>query len=231
MCFSFTASVTAGATLTAAGALTVRLARRRAELPLASVPLLFGVQQLLEALVWWSLDHDDPRLDVVSTHAYMLFSHVLWPVFVPFAMRCVEVVRWRRRAQAALLAVGVVVSLDGLAIVLGGAPSAHVQGSSLQYERPSVAVIALYVVATCGAALLSGRRPLRLIGAGALGLALVTWWLYTAVFVSVWCFFCAVLTVAIFGYFWSLPRGRPTSHPEPRSVRAQLRAAPSSPEG
>lgn len=210
MCFSFEASVAAGTTLSAAGALTLTMARGRAELPLASIPLLFGVQQLVEALVWWSLDHHDPWLGAASTCAYMLFSHVLWPVFVPLAMLCVEVVRWRRRAQAALLALGAVVALHGLATVLGGVDTAHVEGSSIQYERPTPSIVALYVLATCVAAVLSSRRPLRLIGAGALGLALVTWWLYTEVFVSVWCFFCAVLTLAIFVYFWSSTRGRST---------------------
>lgn len=224
MCFSFAASVAAGATLSAAGALTLTLARRRAERPLASIPLLFGVQQLVEAVVWWSLDHDAPRLDVVSTSVYLLFSHVLWPVFVPLAMRCVEVVRWRRRAQAVLLALGAGVALDGLGIVLRGAGAAHVEGSSLQYARPSLVVIALYVVATCGAALVSSRRLLRVVGAGALGLALVSWWLYTVVFVSVWCFCCAVLTLAIVASFWSAARGGST--PTPGLGRSEVRPSP-----
>jgi uncharacterized protein DUF6629 len=206
MCFSLAASVAAGTVLCAAGAATLGLARRRAELPLASVPLLFGVQQLVEGVVWWSVDHDDGRLDAQATSAYMLFSHVLWPMFVPFAMLCLEGVGWRRKALGAALAVGALVTLDGLWIVLRDHPSAQVAGSSLQYARPSLLMVALYLLATCVGTMLSSHRFLQGIGAAALALALLTLWLYAVVFVSVWCFFSAVLTVLILGYFWWLRR-------------------------
>lgn len=206
MCFSLPASVAAGSVLVLAGAATLRLVRRDAERPLASVPLLFGVQQLVEGALWWSIGRGDGRLVAGATTAYMLFSHVLWPVFVPFAMLSLEVVRWRRRALGAALVVGALVALDGLRIVLGDHPAAHVAGSSLQYVRPGPVVVALYLVATCAGTMMSSHRFLRVIGAAALGLALLTLWLYAAVFVSVWCFFCAVLTVLIFAYFRSLRR-------------------------
>lgn len=208
MCFSLLASVTAGAALCAAGALTLALARERGERPLASIPLLFGVQQLVEGLVWWSLDHHDATVNVASTSAYMLFSHVLWPVYVPFAVLCMESSAWRRKAITACLAVGALVSLDGILTVLRGPSTSHVVGSSIRYETPGLLVIGLYLLATCVAVMVSSHRPLQLIGAAALALALVTLGLYSAVFVSVWCFFSAVLTVMIFVYFWARARSR-----------------------
>ena len=48
MCFSATASFTAGVALLIVGTVTTRRASRRTELPFALIPLLFGVQQLLE---------------------------------------------------------------------------------------------------------------------------------------------------------------------------------------
>ena len=48
MCFSATASFTAGGALTTVGALTVHKSQGKIELPLALVPLLFGTQQLTE---------------------------------------------------------------------------------------------------------------------------------------------------------------------------------------
>ena len=50
MCFSATASFTAGTGLIAFGAFTARRARRPAELPFALIPVLFGVQQLIGRL-------------------------------------------------------------------------------------------------------------------------------------------------------------------------------------
>ena len=32
------------------------------------------------------------------TYLYSAFSHVLWPIYVPFAMGILEAVRWRKRA-------------------------------------------------------------------------------------------------------------------------------------
>jgi len=200
------ASVAAGTTLSLAGVGTVKLARRRAELPLALLPLLFGAQQLIEGAVWWSLNHPDAGLNAAATFAYLLFARVLWPVLVPLAILGLEPVRWRRTGMVALVGLGVGVGLDGAAAVLAGPSSSHIAGGSIAYEMPSVMVIAGYLVATCGAALLSSHVPLRLMGAAAFGLALLTLWLYAVVFVSVWCFFSAILTSMILVYLWSLHR-------------------------
>jgi hypothetical protein len=48
MCFSATASFIAGTTLSIIGIATIRNVERRSELPLALIPLLFGIQQLIE---------------------------------------------------------------------------------------------------------------------------------------------------------------------------------------
>ncbi|GAV20644.1 hypothetical protein MMIC_P1616 [Mariprofundus micogutta] len=51
MCFSATASFIAGGALTAIGVKTVKLAANRAELPFVSIPLLFGIQQIIEGVL------------------------------------------------------------------------------------------------------------------------------------------------------------------------------------
>ena len=53
MCFSASVSFVAGTSLLAAGAVTVRKARHKDELPFAAIPLLFGVQQLVEGVIWF----------------------------------------------------------------------------------------------------------------------------------------------------------------------------------
>lgn len=201
MCFSMLASVAAGTVLSVAGVATVTLVRRRAELPLALLPLLFGVQQLIEGVVWWSLEHGGGSQGGTSTLAYTLFSHVLWPAFVPFAFLSMEQVAWRRRVLGACVVIGLGVAAHGLFTVATGPRTAQVSGGSIQYEMPSWYVIALYLVATCVGAFFSSHVVIRVLGASALALALVTLWLYTAVFVSVWCFFSALLSGLIFAYF------------------------------
>ena len=63
MCFSATASFTAGVLLLGAGALTVRSARSPRELPLAAIPRLFSIQQLIEGVVWLTFRYEAPLLN------------------------------------------------------------------------------------------------------------------------------------------------------------------------
>jgi hypothetical protein len=67
MCFSASVSFTAGTALIALGAVTLKKAGHGAELAYAAIPLLFGVQQLIEGLLWLSFSSDVPRLNPVMT--------------------------------------------------------------------------------------------------------------------------------------------------------------------
>src|SRR6476659_11443927 len=104
MCFSAAASFSAGAVLLGIGALTVASAREPRELPFAAMPLLFAVQQLIEGAIWLTFDHGAPGIGADLTLAYVLFSHVFWPVYVPLAVLLMERSAWRRRALGGLAA-------------------------------------------------------------------------------------------------------------------------------
>ena len=112
MCFSATASFSAGALLLGIGALTLRWAlatRQRRALPFAAIPMLFAIQQLIEGVIWLTFRVDAPLLNSVLTHVYSFFSHVLWPVYVPVAVLLMEPNGWRRRALTACIAAGAAV--------------------------------------------------------------------------------------------------------------------------
>ena len=93
MCFSATASFSAGAALLGLGALTLKSAGRPRELAFAAIPLLFAIQQLSEGVIWLTFRYGAPQLHTVMTYVYSLFSHVLWPVFVPLGVTLVSA--WR----------------------------------------------------------------------------------------------------------------------------------------
>jgi len=77
MCFSAPASFLAGTALLAVGAVTVSKASARAEVPFAAIPVLFGVQQLIEGALWVALGADAAPAGTVLAQVYSLFSHVL----------------------------------------------------------------------------------------------------------------------------------------------------------
>src|SRR3989338_9120138 len=109
MCFSATASFTAGDYLLGLGTLTLRSVRRRRELPFAAIPLLFAIQQLSEGVIWLTFSHEAPLLNTVMTHVYSFFSHVLWPVYVPVAVLLIEPPGRRRQALVAFSSAGIAV--------------------------------------------------------------------------------------------------------------------------
>ena len=95
MCFSATASFVAAALLLPTGATALAMAwskGQRQKLPLAAAPLLFGLQQSLEGMVWLgiraqpALASPDQRVGpVVAALAYLFFAYVCWPVWMPLA--------------------------------------------------------------------------------------------------------------------------------------------------
>ena len=60
MCFSAEADLVAGVVVTAIGIDAIQRVHSRKEVPLAALPLLFGVHTLIEAFVWWGLEGKVP---------------------------------------------------------------------------------------------------------------------------------------------------------------------------
>jgi hypothetical protein len=204
MCFSATASFTAGTALSAVGVLTLAKSRGPRELPIAMIPLLFGIQQLTEGLLWLSLNNNLPRLQTWSTYIYSGFSHVLWPIFVPFAILLIEIGRRRRRALTVFLALGLGVGLYLLYFILRFPVTAAVHDRSISYDSPhfyTPAVLVIYLLATCISGLFSSHRCVNIFGVLAFVLAVAAALISITTFVSVWCFFAAVLSGLIYVHF------------------------------
>ena len=204
MCFSATASFTAGAGLLIVGTVTARRASRPAELPFALIPALFGVQQLIEGAIWLTLPDKAPLLNYVLTLAYSLFSHVLWPVYVPVAILLLEPIGWRRRMLFAIALSGAVVGVFLLYFIMSLPIVSQVQGHHIIYVSPHfyiVAVMILYVVSTCVSMLFSSHGRVRLFGVAAFAAFVVAYVFYNVWLISVWCFFAAALSIIVLLYF------------------------------
>jgi hypothetical protein len=97
MCFSAEASFTAAAILLPAGALGMQRAYRtdRRYLPFAALPLFFGLQQLFEGLVWTGNALSSDTMVLRYSLAYMFFSWLAWPVWIPLSTYFLEPCRRR----------------------------------------------------------------------------------------------------------------------------------------
>ena len=224
MCFSATASFTAGAALVAVGSITVHRAQGSRELPLAIVPLLFGVQQISEGVLWLTMSGDLPGLQVWATNVYSFFSHAFWPIFVPFAILLVETSPRRRQALKVFLGLGLVVGLYLLFFLFREPITASVEGRSIVYDSPHfylAAVLVLYLLATCVSGLFSSHRCINTFGVLAFVLAVAAYLVSARTFVSVWCFFAAALSALILMHFTgSMRAGRQVEGASPSEVPA-----------
>ena len=204
MCFSATASFSAGAILLGLGALTLKSARRPHELPLAAIPLLFAIQQLSEGVIWLTFRYEAPLLNAVMTHGYSFFSHVLWPIYVPVAVLLIEPRRRRRRALLAFVAAGVAVGVYLLFFLVTLPIVSRPTGQHIEYVSPhffAAAVMTLYLLSTTVSPILSTHRLVKLFGVMALLSFGAAYFFYATWFISVWCFFAAILSVTIFFHF------------------------------
>ena len=203
MCFSATASFIAGVSLSALGAVTVKKAERKTEIPFAMIPLLFGVQQIIEGMLWLSFRFDAPLLNVTMTYAFTLFSHVLWPMYVPFAIGLVETVAWRKKAIRVFQFVGIAVGLYLLYLVVRFPVTSKVE-EHIVYVSPhfyKAPMMALYLAATCVGAFFSSHKLINLFGILALLLFMVAYRVHAVAFFSIWCFFAAILSAVIYLHF------------------------------
>ncbi len=223
MCFSASASFVAGTTLSAIGVAALGKTKMRSERPLAMIPLLFGIQQLTEGVIWLTFSHDAPALRQAMTYVYSVFSHSLWPMYVPFAMYALEADPWRKKILLAFEAAGFLVGAYLLYFIATRPVLAAVVGNHVVYPSPHfhlIPVMVLYVAATCVSCLVSSHRFVKLFGLLAFASFVAAYIVAVQALVSIWCFFAAILSLLIYVHLrFRTLGGFPATVPAPpRSV-------------
>ncbi len=222
MCFSATASFVAGTALSGIGIATLRRTERKAEIPFALIPLLFGIQQLTEGVIWLTFANDAPFLRAVMSSVYSGFSHVLWPIYVPFAVGLMETSRWRKKTLGVFQVAGLAVGLYLLYSIIERPLVGELIGRHIVYDSPHFyipAVIILYLSATCISCFFSSHKFVNLFGVLALLSFIGAYLVYARALVSVWCFFAAILSILIYIHLrFRHLGGFPVESPHPAGV-------------
>ena len=202
MCFSPQADLVGGIVVGAIGIDAMRNVHKRHDhIALATLPLLLGAHQVIEAFVWLGLQgHISYEVERVALWAYLLIAFVILPVFVPLAVLSNEPLRRRRMAMAPLVALGVVVAGVLFAAMVRGPVNARLRPYHLAYGielNHGGVIVGLYVLAVCGTLLLSSRRRIVTFGIVNVVAVGVIAWLTIDGFASVWCGWAAVTSGAI----------------------------------
>ena len=204
MCFSATASFSAGALLLGVGTLTLKAARRPREWMFAAIPLLFAVQQLIEGVIWLTFRYDLPLLNTVMTQVYAFFSHVLWPAWIPLAVLLMEAPGSRHHVLLTLVAAGAAVGAYLLYVLVAFPAVSRPAGQHIEYLSPhffAAEVMTLYLLATTVSPLFSTYGVVKVFGTLALLSFGAAYYFYATWFISVWCFFAALLSALIYMHF------------------------------
>jgi len=208
MCFSATVSYGASAILVVTGIYAVQQARSLgpAYWMMARAPILFGIQQAFEGRVWQMVDAGDAGNAVPYALGFLFFSHFLWLWWIPLSSYLAERRTIRKRLFIGITIFGAVAGAVVYITVLlhPGWLSVVVEGHHIVYDVSSpyrgpipvgIPPSALYGVIILVPLLFSSHRHIRIFGglvAASMVLASV---LYGYAFVSVWCFFAAVLSL------------------------------------
>lgn len=214
MCFSTTVSYSAAVVLVSTGLYAVQQARRL-QPPYwmwALVPVLFGIQQAFEGRVWQELDAGNTSAVLPFALGFHFFSHFLWLWWLPLCSYLVEPGQTGKIKKLRKWVIG------GSAIVGAFAGALVYSVIFLHPEWMSVAVrehaiiynfsdpypdslhipitpVTLYGLIILVPLLFSSHRQIRIFGGlTALSMVLATA-ANNAAFISVWCFFAAVLSL------------------------------------
>ncbi len=226
MCFSLQADLVAGAALTPIGILALREVRCAREIPFASLPLLFALHQLVEALVWAAADgYVSPHVGHAAAVAYVIFAVPILPTLMPLAVLLLEPrkARWR---VAPFVGLGVVVSGVLTVALLTHPVTVSVHPHALGYGTGvsnGAFWTVLYIVAVIGPSVLSGYPTIVAFGVvNLVGLILVAI-VYVEAFASFWCILAGIASVLVLVHM--LRRRRLVDDDRMRGVQSPRRRA------
>lgn len=211
MCFSAEASFAGGAIITAIGVMTIKKNRESSHGLFATIPLVFGLQQISEGFVWIALQSGDHAVMLrLFTYLFLLAAVVVWPVMIPLSLLLMERVKRRRNVIGIFLVAGIVTALYyGIGLILFRV-SPQVNMHHIEYTNEFPRVLAnpafiLYLISTLLPLYFSSVRKMWIFGILVTLSCLITGIFFREYLTSVWCFFAALISVVI---FWIVTRER-----------------------
>lgn len=215
MCFSANVSYASAALLIATGAATT-LGSSKSQKMIAAIPLLFGVQQVAEGIVWQTMGQESASsLHQFGILMFLTFANVIWPGWLPWSLYKVETHEKRKRILKVLGVVGLVVSLLAGWMLFTGNVTVYVDGHSLAYSLrdfkrywPVNIEFVLYFTPTMLPFFISSLRTVKRAGYLVFGSWALAQVINQETTTSVWCFFAALISLYIAANVLWLQKGK-----------------------
>ena len=206
MCFSPEASFGSGVLLSVVAVATLRKAalNDRSMLGFAMFPAIFGAHQLIEGMVWITMD--DNAKGMLWRYLYFSIATLCWPMLTPYASWMAERQPFRRQIFLTFFAMGCCLTAYltwKLAIEYTSIDVPKVC-HSLSYvcqplsAHPPFWIDYIYAAVTVIPLLGSSRPHIQRFGIGVLVAFGVTFSLLHSVYFSTWCMASAILSAIIY---------------------------------
>lgn len=202
MCFSASASFVASATLSTIGILSVKKSTTAPQKVLACIPVLFGIQQFSEGVLWLSTSNPNlESLAVPATYTFVIIGSLIWPVLIPFSIMQLEPEKGKRKILSGLFILGVLVSSIFSYFMLcyrvvADASCYHIEYHFLYPDRVEF-VYVVYFIAAVFPTIFTSIKKLHYTGAIVTISLVIARLVYEKYLFSVWCFFVSVISVMI----------------------------------
>lgn len=224
MCLSAEVSFGAAAFLIPAGiaAAATSVGGDRRYLMIATLPALFGLQQLVEGLIWTAGQAGDgARVDRYAL-IYMFFTWIVWPIWVPLSAYFIEK-GGRRHVILPFIVAGAM--LGGLQFipyfVHVGWLTTNFLPWAVRYQDINLVdglvsrwvTYAIYVAVVIVPFLLVREWAIKVFGLLVAAVTVTTYVFFSYAYISVFCFGAAVISVYLLALMWKKKTAIPGMSP------------------
>ncbi len=204
MCFSPEASFAGGIIISTIGIATILKVHKPSQIVFASIPIFFGIQQIMEGVLWLALPNPEYiGVQKWFTYLFLIMAEVLWPMMIPFSVLMMEENKKRKRILRILLLMGVALSLYYAFCLVSFNVSPEIKSYHIQYtddfpKSLRLVAFSIYVIASITPLFVSSIQRTRLLGILMFLSCLVTAIFFRYYLTSVWCFFAALISGVIY---------------------------------
>ena len=191
MCFSASASFVASGGLAVLGG--VSLVAKKENKILATIPILFAIQQAFEGIQWLYLGNNTTSF--FAGYSFLFFAFIVWPIYTPVVVFILD--KKKRNILKWFIFLGIGEAIYSLTLLLTQSLIIQQHNSCINYTFNfplySLGTLA-YLVAVFVPMILSSQKFFQKFGIIIFILAIISWIFFSVTFTSVWCFFAAVVS-------------------------------------
>jgi hypothetical protein len=204
MCFSASASFSAGTLLTIIGVASIKKVKNPNHYLFASIPIIFAVQQFSEGVLWLTLPYPEYHLlQYLATYTFLIFAQTIWPICVPLSFLMFDKKNKFIDIHRLLVLCGTITSLYLSYAMISFEVKAEIVEHHIVYHQDypledHYIIATLYLLAIIIPPFLFKIKKMIYLGLAILVSCIITTLFYENYLVSVWCFFSSIISVFIY---------------------------------